>query len=265
MYSNKIFKSSQINIGIPVQIKVPINYQNIKRVKESEIDFDSCINEKSEIFGKKCENEKVVNEKEILEKAEKEAEEIIKQAELEAAKILEEAREKGMQLIAEIEEDSRQRGFEKGYEEAKNQYEDLLQEAELIRENALKEYKETLQGIEKDAMNVILDISRKVIGTEISMNKDKLLEMIAQAFERCSNRESITLKVSLADYDFIVENKDRILSTVEGIGQLEIVKDQALKLGALILETPYGSVDAGMDTKLKKIEEAFFKVLASRK
>jgi len=42
-----------------------------------------------------------------------------------------------------------------------------------------------------------------------------------------------------------------------GIGQLEIVKDQALKLGALILETPYGSVDAGMDTKLKKIEEAF--------
>jgi len=187
-----------------------------------------------------------------LEKARKQADEIIRQAELEAAKILEEAKEK-------------QKGFEKGYEEAKSQYEDLIQEAELIRENALKEYQETLQSIEKDALNIILDISRKVIGTEISMNKEKLLEMIAQAFERCSNRENITLKVSSADYDFIIENKDRILSMVEGIGQLEIVKDQALKLGALILETPYGSVDAGMDTKLKKIEEAFFKVLASRK
>lgn len=178
---------------------------------------------------------------------------------------MEEAKEKGLLLMAEIEEDSRQKGFEKGYEEAKSQYEDLIQEAELIRENALKEYQETLQSIEKDALNIILDISRKVIGTEISMNKEKLLEMIAQAFERCSNRENITLKVSSADYDFIIENKDRILSMVEGIGQLEIVKDQALKLGALILETPYGSVDAGMDTKLKKIEEAFFKVLASRK
>ncbi|HOM03253.1 MAG TPA: FliH/SctL family protein [Acetivibrio sp.] len=260
MYSNKIFKSSQVNIGIPVQIKVPLNYQNIKKIKEPEVDFDSCVNEKSEILNKKIENEKA-----ILERAHKEAEEIIRQAELEAAKILEDAREKGFQLMAEIEEDSRQKGFEKGYEEAKMQYEDLLQEAELIRENALKEYREMLQGIEKDALNVIIDISKKVIGTEISMNKDRLLEMIAQAFERCSNRENITLKVSSADYDFIVENKDRILSMVEGIGQLDIVKDQALKLGALILETPYGSVDAGMDTKLKKIEEAFFKVLANRK
>jgi len=260
LYSNKIFKSSQVNIGIPVQIKVPLNYQNIKKIKEPEVDFDSCVNEKSEILNKKIENEKA-----ILERAHKEAEEIIRQAELEAAKILEDAREKGFQLMAEIEEDSRQKGFEKGYEEAKMQYEDLLQEAELIRENALKEYREMLQGIEKDALNVIIDISKKVIGTEISMNKDRLLEMIAQAFERCSNRENITLKVSSADYDFIVENKDRILSMVEGIGQLDIVKDQALKLGALILETPYGSVDAGMDTKLKKIEEAFFKVLANRK
>ncbi|HHV29866.1 MAG TPA: flagellar biosynthesis protein [Clostridium sp.] len=260
MYNNKVFKSSQINIGIPVQIKVPINYQNIKRVKEPEIDFDSCVNEKSEILSKKLENEKA-----MLEKARHEADEIIKEAELEASKILEEAREKGLQLIAEIEEDSRQRGFEKGYEEAKSQYEDLVQEAEFIRENALKEYKEALQSIEKDAMNVILDISRKVIGAEISMNKEKLLDMISQAFERCSNREDITLKVSSADYDFIVENKDRILSMVEGIGQLDIVKDQALKFGALILETPFGSVDAGMDTKLKKIEEAFYKILASRK
>jgi len=36
LYSNKVFKSSQINIGIPVQIKVPItpaNYQNVKKLK----------------------------------------------------------------------------------------------------------------------------------------------------------------------------------------------------------------------------------------
>lgn len=260
MYNNKVFKSSQINIGIPVQIKVPINYQNIKRVKDSELEFDSCINKKSEDLDKKCENEKVV-----LEKARQEAEEIIKEAGLEATKILEEAREKGLELIAEIEEDSRQKGFEQGYEEAKNQYEDLLQEAEFIRENALKEYKEALQGIEKDAVNVILDISRKVIGAEISQNREKIIEMVAQAFERCSNREDITLKVSSADYDFVVEHRERILSMVEGLGQIDIVKDQALKAGALILETPYGSVDAGVDTKLKKIEEAFFKVLANQK
>jgi len=41
------------------------------------------------------------------------------------------------------------KGIEKGYEEAKSQYEDLIQEAELIRENALKEYQETLQVLKK--------------------------------------------------------------------------------------------------------------------
>jgi len=52
--------------------------------------FDSCINEKSELLSKKVENEK-----DVLEKARKQADEIIRQAELEAAKILEEAKEKG--------------------------------------------------------------------------------------------------------------------------------------------------------------------------
>lgn len=253
---NKVFKSNQINVGIPVQIRAPVTYQNIRKVKAPDPGHVSNMKEDNDGTDKKDEEAK-----ELMEKARQEAESMIKEAELEASRIMEDAQEKAQELMASTEEEARQKGFERGYEEAKSQYEDLLQEAEFIKESASKEYKEVLESIEKDAVNVILDIARKVIGTEITLNKDNLLELVRQAFERCSNKEDIVMKVSSQDYDFVVENKDKILTLVEGIGKLDIVKDASLKVGALILETPYGSVDAGVHTKFKKVEEAFIKVL----
>jgi flagellar assembly protein FliH len=247
---NKIFKSSQVNIGIPVQIRAPLNYQNIKRTNAVHIgpDFESVKN-------------KVEDAQEVLEKTRLEAESIIREAELEADRIIENARKKAEELKSLIEEESRQKGYEEGYEEAKKQHNDLIREAEAVKENALKEYKEVLEGIEKDAVDVIIGVSRKVIDDEINLNQEYLLNLVRQAFEKCSNRENIAIKVSSKDYEFIEENKDKILSMTEGIDGLDIIEDKSLKPGDLILETAYGSVDSGVNTKIKKIEEAFEKVL----
>ncbi|MFZ5987441.1 MAG: FliH/SctL family protein [Bacillota bacterium] len=254
---NKIFKSNQISVGVPVQIRAPINYQTIRRVSSHDLEDEDDLMENSEDSDKA----NSVTAEEILENAREEADSIIKEAQLEADRILDIAKSEADQLKLSVFEEAKQQGFEKGYEEAKMQYEDLLQEAEFVKEHAKQEYQEVLNSIENDAVNVILDIARKVIGNEISLNKESLLEMVRQAFERCSNKEDITIKVSSQDYDYIVENRDKILSMAEGIGKLDIKKDPSLKVGACIIETPYGSVDAGVQTKLKKIEEAFIKVI----
>jgi flagellar assembly protein FliH len=125
----------------------------------------------------------------------------------------------------------------------------------------LKEYREVLEGIEKDAVDVIIGVSKKVIDDEININQDYLLNLVRQAFEKCSNREGLALKVSSKDYGFIEENMDKILSMTEGINGLDIIEDKSLKPGDLILETTFGSVDSGVNTKMKKIEEAFERVV----
>lgn len=85
--------------------------------------------------------------------------------------------------------------------------------------------------------------------------------MVRQALEKCSNREDLTIKVSSQDYDFLVENKEKLLSMIDGVGNLDIKRDPALKTGDCLVETSYGNIDAGVQTKIRKIEEAFLKIV----
>jgi len=248
---NKVFKNYQINLGAPFQVKVPVNLHTIKHL-EGEIVLE---NEDAESL--------TLNSTEgILQKANEEAELILKEAELEARRILDNAESEADLMRKAAEKEARQKGYNEGLEQARKQYEDMLEEAELIRENAKTEYGEVLSGIETDVVNMILDISKKVIGREISENKDSILSIVRQAFEKCANRDSVVVKVSPGDYDFLEDNRDRLDVLAEWAGEFDIKKDPALKTGDCIVETPYGSIDAGVNTKMRKIEEAFRQLMS---
>ncbi|MCX7746996.1 MAG: FliH/SctL family protein [Clostridia bacterium] len=245
--SSKIFKNYQVNVGMPFQIRSPFQYQ--AAVKESRpVDTDRMEEDRYKT------QEESAN---IVAKAREDAEMIIKEAQYEAMRLIENTQQEMEEFKRNVEEEARQQGYEHGFTEAQKQYQDLIQEAEITREHAMMEYKQILEGIEQDAVSVILEVARKVIGAEISFNKEDLLYLVKEAFEHCTHRESVTLKVSPDDYAYLTQNKDKLLSMVQGMGDLEIKKDASLSVGACILETPYGSIDAGVNTKLKKIEEAF--------
>ncbi|HOV27375.1 MAG TPA: FliH/SctL family protein [Pseudobacteroides sp.] len=253
---NKVYKNYQISLGVPFQVNQSLNFKTIKRV-------DIGNEEDSEIYITPQEESKI--REQILQSARDEADLIIKEANYEAERIINEIQNEAIENANAIIQEARQKGFEEGYNEVKKQYEDLLVEAESIKEHARVEYKEVLESIESDAVNIVLDITRKVLGMEISTNKEVILSLIKQAFEKCSSKENVVLKVSNEDYEYVCANKDVIMGQVEGIGELDIKKDSSLKAGGCIVETPYGTIDAGMETKFKKIENAFRDVIFNEK
>jgi flagellar assembly protein FliH len=240
-------------MGIPFQVRIPVSLQ----LKNS-LQFEE--NEEAEAE----EPETYENPEKLLDKAHEDAGMIVKEAELEALRIIKDAQVAAEESKKEIFDEAREQGYSDGYKQAVEQYEALVKEAEQTREQARTEYDEALAGMESDAVEMILAIAKKVIGEEMNAKNENILQLVRQAFEKCSNRESILLKVSPDDYDFIQENIDEITSQVTGIGELEIKKDPSLKSGGCIVETPFGSVDAGYETKLRKIEEAFIKALGKR-
>ncbi|MDP4179486.1 MAG: FliH/SctL family protein [Bacillota bacterium] len=253
---NKVYKNYQINVGLPFQLNQALNFETVKRIDEEFDDNDKVLTIN--------EPEDVVTREEILENAREEADMIIKEAKYEAERIICEAERSAKENAAALEEEAKVKGFEEGYNILKQQYEDLMQEAEFTKEHARVEYKEVLESIESDAVNIVLDISKKVLGMEISSNKEVILGLIRQAFEKCSSKENVILKVSGEDYCFVTENKEQIIGLVEGIGELEIKKDLSLKAGGCVIETPYGTIDASLQTKFNKIEDAFRSLIHGR-
>lgn len=244
--SNRIFKNYQVNIGMPFQIKTPLNFDTIKKVVEGV--------REEEAYKEPVQMETA---EDVFEKAREEARFILMEAELEARRLIEDAEKEALAKASSLEEEALRKGYEDGVIQAKKEHADLIQEAEFIKEHARVEYKEVLESMESDIVETILDIAKTVIGKEMDANRENVLLLVQNAFEKCTNRENIVLRVSREDYTVVEANRDRLLSAVEGIGELEIKQDGSLKSGACVVETLYGSIDAGIQTKIKMVEDAF--------
>lgn len=250
--SSNIYKNYQVNMGLPFQIRVPASLQRESVIRDEEL--DSEVSEAAE---------EVLTPEMILKKAHEDGVMIVKEAELEALRILKEASAEAENIKKEIIEEARKQGYSDGYDQAVKQYESLVAEAEKLRAQSMEEHDKILAGIEAEAVEIILDIAKKVIGEEISQNSEAILMLVRDACEKCSNRETILLKVSPEDYDIVQEHLEEITQKVTGINKLEVRKDLSLAKGACVVETPFGSVDGGFETKLRKIEEEFMKALSN--
>jgi flagellar assembly protein FliH len=252
--SSRVYKNYQISIGMPFSIKSPLSFSNKKTVRLAEENVRSdSIKQLSK------------NAEEMLKNAREQSELIIKEAQLEAERIIADAERKADELAAQIEEQFKQKGYEEGFNKGHNegikQYEALIKEAEDIKIRAIEEYDNTMESIEGDMISLVTNVAKKVLDTELSINRESILNLIKESINKCSCSNSVVLKISSEDYDFVAENKDKLLTMLDECDEFEIKKDSSLSRGSCIVETDHGSVDSSVDTRLKKIEETFKKLI----
>jgi flagellar assembly protein FliH len=253
---NKVFKNNQVTYGRPFQMKIPLKMQNI--VHEDN-DYEDGTAENADI-----DNEITPEPEDLLEKAKNECDLLIKEAGLEADRLLEQARLEAEKKAESLKEEAWQKGYAEGMDAAGAQYESIISEAEQMRQSAAEEHESIMAGLEAEMIDLVLGIARKAVAGELTANRDVILQLIKDAVPNCSNKNGAVLKACPADYDYINDNREQLLTLVEGADELEIKKDCTLKPGDCIIETPLGSVDAGVNTRLNKIEEAFREELDGR-
>lgn len=253
---NKIVKNNQITYGAPFQIKIPPNLQNV-----SQFDNDSEDEMLDNIDG---DGEASPAPEELLEKAHRESELIIKEAGFEAERLLEQARKEAEKNAANTLEEAWQKGYGEGMEAARRQNGSILAEAEEIRLIASEEHDSIMAGMEAEIVELVLGVARKVVACEVSSNEKVILQLVKEALQNCSCKNGAVLRVSQEDFESLNENMDELLTAAEGADSLEIKKDSTLRQGDCIVETSLGSIDAGVETKLGKIEEAFREQLEGR-
>ena len=198
---------------------------------------------------------------EILINAKKEAELIIKEAELQAEEFLEKQRAEIEHLSNQAYQQAREEGFNTGALQAQEQYEQLLKEAEDIKQQAAMDYSSILNSLEEDAVNTILNIAKKVISSELHTNKENILLLVKEAFQKCSKDRKAVLRLSSCDYEFVSQNIEKLDQLIERSEPYELKRDTLLKEGGCIIDTPFGSIDASADTKFEKIEKDFKVIL----
>ncbi len=199
---------------------------NVIPVEEPEQDM-TAVNEKAE---------------QILSQARAQADVLIDDARQEAEAIRDEAKRQGYL--------EGQNTLEQEYDQRKQQLEQEQQQKKIQLQDS---YQEKQKNMEKELVDVILDVFNKVFHVQFDDKKEILLHLIDNAIANIEDEKKFRVKVAGDNVSFLEKHKNEILDYVGHDIELEIVPDYTMNENACIIETDSGIFDCGVDVQLDNL------------
>ncbi|HMM21557.1 MAG TPA: flagellar assembly protein FliH [Selenomonadales bacterium] len=205
---------------------------------------------------------------EALQEALAKAEEIVARAQDEAADIIRETSEEAERLKADAREEGFQQGHQDGFNQGKEEgrqegfsevastLEEAVGRAERLMALAQEEAAAMLTSAERQMVELSVAVARKILSREIEENPMAVLPIVQAALNRVRDQEQVSLRVNPEDYEVVLQARRELQSLLKRESKLTIQADTNLKNGDCVIETPYGAIDARIDTQLELIKTA---------
>ncbi len=205
----------------------------------------------------------VINNKaeQLIQEAKIESENLLTAAEKEIARMkaqaLEEATELKLQAIEE--------GKNQGLEEARRQIEEKLKQTtegcNSMMSAALQEARQVVLEADRQIIELVLVISRKIISDAMEDRPELIVGIVKSALGRVRDQSQINIHVNLDDYERILQSRRELQVIVGAERALAITADSMLGQGGCLIETSFGTVEAGIDTQFESIRKALQEML----
>jgi flagellar assembly protein FliH len=160
------------------------------------------------------------------------------------ASIEQEAYEKG---FAQGEKDGFELGEKKAVKIIEN-IENLFNEMTNLKHDILKQH-------EREILDLIFAVAEKIIHHEVRSDETVIKNAILNALELAVEKSKIIFNVNPEDYDYVEKLRPEIFSQNKELKSIVVTSDPAVTRGGCFLETPYGNIDATIESKLEKINQ----------
>jgi type III secretion protein L len=175
--------------------------------------------------------------RELLQKAQQEAEAIIRKAE-------------------ETAEKQRQNGYDTGYQEG------LAQTTELLVK-ARQEQEQFVKNANRDLMDLAFKIAEKIIGKQLEIDPDTILEIVKQAMQTVRQTKQLTIRVHPEDAKRLKANEEELQEALGRQRIFDIVEDKKIQQGGCIIESEIGTVQAQLSTQLERLKKILLQAKAT--
>jgi flagellar assembly protein FliH len=200
------------------------------------------------------------NAEELLRVARQQAGSIIEAAEKNAEEIVSRAKEG----IERSKKDGYEKGFQEGLEKAEAEaekkygqiFEKEIEKLKHIIELNKEAYKEAIRSAEASLVKLALDAAHKVIRREAAKDDEILLGTIREGLSRVMEKASIVMHVHPEQLNFVKENKQRVLSALDGVDSFELFEDPKVDKGGCIIETENGTIELRLGKQMQEIRKA---------
>lgn len=180
--------------------------------------------------------------REMIAEANNQAEQILKEARVQAETIKNRAKDMG---YAEGLRD----GTQKMEEELQQKNQQLVKE----RHTLLETYRQKVDELEPQLVEVITDVFKKVFQVEFQDKSEVLSYLIQNTIQGIESTKEFLIRVSSEDYPYLNSHKEEIVQRVGQSATVEIMTDNNMKKGQCIIETDSGVFDCGTEVQLEHL------------
>jgi flagellar assembly protein FliH len=152
------------------------------------------------------------------------------------------------------------RAKEEGYEDGLGKAnENFNNEIETLRakftssiskiEQLEKQFEQKLDDIEHNLSTVAIDIAKEVLNVEVQSQSSQIALSLAKSLmEQIKEATHVEIKVSMDDFEYVS-------GAFKDSKNLEVIADDAIAKGGVILLSDIGNIDGDLDVRLQKVKE----------
>lgn len=202
-----------------------------------------------------------------------EAEKVLTDAQQKARECIEKAAAEAEEIKRQAYEAGHQEGYQEGYSEGirsgKSQAENEMRQeinvahekAEKILNRANQKYKESIVEAEQEIIRISLAVAKKILAREIEYNPMVVLPIVKAAIEKVRDQQQVVVRVNPDDFELVTQAKRDLQRILGRENAISIVDDHTIDPGGCIVDTPYGTVDASIDSQFAAIESAILEIM----
>jgi flagellar assembly protein FliH len=122
----------------------------------------------------------------------------------------------------------------------------------------------TADATERAAVELALQLARKIVGASVAADPDLVVEAVRGALRLLMDRERFTVLVNPEDLEIVRDGLAGVIAELGGVEHFEVQGERRVSRGGAVVRTVEGEVDASIDAKLQRAREVLEDELSSR-
>lgn len=172
---------------------------------------------------------------------------------LDAQEVLEKVKQDAEKYKLEVAEEcekhkelARQEGFAEGFQKWAEHIAKIEEEIIKVR-----------QDIEKMLIPVALKAAKKIVGREIELSENTIVDIVSNTLKAVSQHKKITIYVNKKDLDPLEISRPRLKEIFESLEVLSLRERADIARGGCVIETEGGIINAQLENQWNALERAF--------
>ena len=153
-----------------------------------------------------------------------------------------------------LKQKAQEAGFAEGYQKWAEHIALLEKEVGKVRGN-----------MEKQLVPVALKAARKIVGREIELSEDVIVDIVLNILKSVSQHKKVTVYVNKKDLDALERGRGRLKEVFESLEVLSLRERPDVLRGGCVIETEGGIINAQLENQWSALERAFTTLMKPEK